>query len=360
MLTARDLPISLGGFEPGPSNAITDVAGVRVGHVTIEADAGVGKGAVRTGVTCVWPHEAWPWEEGVFAGVNVLNGEGELIGICQIQDLGLLRSPILLTSSLSIGAVYDAAAKWAARHDDRLSRTNFFMPVVAEVSDLILSDNRAFPITADHVEDALSRASTAPPAQGSVGAGTGTIAYGLKGGIGTASRRLARGEGDWTIGALVLTNHGERRNLTIGGVNLGPLLNAPSPPKTNGGSCVVVVATDAPLLPHQLRRIAVRAGIGVTRSGAFVGHTSGEIALAFSTACRVPVEAGATIGLHAVRDSDNPAFDLLFEATVDAVHEAVLNSLLTATTTTGFAGVTAHALSVQETAAILGESIGDS
>lgn len=356
----RELGIPLGRFEPGPQNAITDVAGVRVGHETILAEAKAGeRGAIRTGVTAIWPHEGAPWEQAVYAGTNVMNGHGELIGICQIEEYGLLRCPIMLTSSLSIGAVYDGAARWIAQQDPQQSRSNFMMPIVTEVSDLILSDNRAFPITAEHVARALSSASTARPAEGSVGAGTGTICYDLKGGIGTASRVL-RGEwGQWTIGALVLTNFGERANLTIGGVTVGPLLDVPMPPATSDGSCIVVIATDAPLLPHQLDRLARRGMVGLTRSGAFVGHTSGEIALAFSTATKLPPGAkgssAVTITVPAVADGFNPAFNPLFEATVEVAHEAVLSSMFAAETMTGLNGNTVPGLPVQRVAQLLRE-----
>src|SRR5215469_16193677 len=192
MTSPRDLGIPLGRSQPGPQNAITDVEGVRVGHVTISLDAEpAARGAIRTGVTCIWPHACWPWDHAIYAGTNVLNGHGELIGICQIQELGLLRSPILLTSSLSIGAAYDGAARWIASQDPRMSHGKFLMPVVTEVSDLILSDNRAFPITSDHVAEAIASAATSRPAEGSVGAGTGTICYDLKGGIGTSSRVIS-------------------------------------------------------------------------------------------------------------------------------------------------------------------------
>jgi D-aminopeptidase len=354
MSLPRALGIPLGWFDSGPENAITDVAGVRVGHTTIRAEADDRHGALRTGVTAIWPHEAWPWDEGVYAGVSVANGHGELIGICQLEEWGVLRSPLMLTSSLSIGAVYDGVARWAAEQDPRqCGHGSFFMPVVTEVSDLVLSDNRAFPITLDHVVEALEGASDKPPAQGAVGAGTGTICYDLKAGIGTASRRFLAEPGvEWTIGALVLTNYGNRRNLTIGGVPVGGLIDLPIPPARHANSCIVVLATDAPLLPHQLRRVAARAVIGLTRSGAFVGHGSGEIAIAFSTAARV---AGPrhTVDLGAVADGFNPNFNPLFEASVEAVHEAVLNSLFAAETTTGYRDTVVHALPVDSVLDVL-------
>jgi D-aminopeptidase len=349
----RDLGIPLGHHPAGPQNAITDVAGVRVGHATIVEDATPDRGALRTGVTSIWPHDGWPWQEAVYAGASVLNGHGELIGICQIEEMGLLRSPIMLTSSMAIGAVYDGAARWIAEQDPKMSRRNFLMPIVTEVSDLVLSDNRAFPITPAHVGEALASASTERPAEGSVGAGTGTISYDLKGGIGTASRRV----GDWTVGVLVLTNHGDRPDLTIGGVEVGPRLGVPMAPNTNDGSCIVVVATDAPLLPHQLSRLAARGLLGLARAGASAGNTSGELGLAFSTANRIPLDLsnGPTLAVTAMADGFNRAYNPLFLATVEAAHEAVLNSMFAAETMVGFAGVVAPGIPVGTVAELLRE-----
>lgn len=355
MTSPRALGIPVGRFRPGPENSITDVPGVMVGHATVLAEAVAGKhGAIRTGVTAVWPHEGKPWEEAVYAGTAVANGHGELIGICQIREYGLLRCPVMLTSSLSIGAVYDGTARWIAERDPRFLVDNFMMPVVTEVSDLELSDNRAFPITAAHVAEALAASASARPAEGSVGAGTGTVCYDLKGGIGTSSRLLDGAWGEWRLGALVLTNYGNRPDLTIGGVQVGPHLDLPVPAPTDGGSCIVVLATDAPLLPHQLDRIAARAGVGLTRSGAFIGNTSGEIFLAFSTATRLPPDRkNPQIPIRPIADGFNPAFDQLFEATVEVTHEAVLNSMFAAETTVGFAGNTVHGLPVDQVVDLL-------
>lgn len=354
MTSPRELGVPLGNFPAGTLNALTDVAGVRVGHTTVVADATSEHDAIRTGVTAIWPHEGLPWREAVYAGAAVLNGHGELIGVCQIQEWGLLRSPIMLTSSLSIGAVYDGVARWAAARDPQLSRGNFFMPVVTEVSDLALSDNRAFPITPAHVAQALESASAERPAEGGVGAGTGTVCYDLKGGIGTASRLVPFDGGQATIGALVLTNYGERRNLTIGGVEIGPSLDLPIPPAMpTEGSAVVVLATDAPLAPHQLSRLALRGGVGLTRSGAFVGQTSGEIVIAFSTANRVGWEPAPTVDVTIASDGFNPSFNAFFEATLEAVDEAVLNSLFAAETTVGCQGIEVPALPREAVAATL-------
>lgn len=353
----REFNVPLGFYDTGADNAITDVKGVRVGHCTVRGEVDEdGRSDINTGVTCIWPHEGWPWQETVLAGADVANGHGDLIGINQIREWGTLRSPILLSSSLYIGAVYDATAQWAKDVDPAQGRANFFMPIVGEVSDGVLCDSRQFPITRAHVEEALESASAEPPAEGAVGAGTGTLCYDFKGGIGSASRVVPDSGGDWTVGALVLTNYGARRNLTIGGVQVGPLLDVPIPPLPISieGSCIVVVATDAPLTPNQLRRIAKRGSLGLNRSGAFAGHSSGEFTVAFSTANRSKFpEAGSTASIQVVRDGPNEAFQELFEATVEAVNEAVLNSLSEAETTVGFNGAVGHALPVEEVVEIL-------
>jgi D-aminopeptidase len=355
----RDFDLPLGYFAPGNDNAITDVAGVRVGHVTIRDTPAAGAHSdINTGVTCIWPHGGWPWEEGVYAATHVLNGHGEIIGITEVDEYGLLQSPILLASSLNIGAVYDATARWASRFTDQQGRATFLMPVVGEVSDGQLSDSRRFPVTPAHVEQALTQSSTQAPEQGAVGAGTGTVCYDLKGGIGSSSRVVPADGQHWTIGALVLTNYGMRRNLTISGVCIGPELNVPMPGEATSaapeGSCIVVVATDAPLLPHQLRRLAVRGSLGLTRSGGFAGHASGEITLAFSTAARLDARGGTVVDIRAVRDGSNKTpFNRLFEAAVEAVNEAVLNCLFEATTTYGFEGTVVHALPIEDALEIL-------
>jgi D-aminopeptidase len=347
----RELGIPLGFYDQGPHNAITDVPGVRVGHVTVRDGMHGTQSDINTGVTCIWPHEQWPWEEAVYAATHVLNGHGECIGITEINEWGQLRSPIVLTSSLYIGAAYDATARWAARIDPN---GGFFMPVVAEVSDGVLNDSRRFPLTAEHVERALSGASTSPPAQGAVGAGVGTVCYGLKGGIGSASRIAPDLNGPWTVGALVLTNYGERRNLTIAGIPIGHELDVPTPNETSDGSCIVIVATDAPMLPHQLRRLAHRGSLGLTRSGGFAGHYSGEIALAFSTATRIGNSGSTVVDVPALRDGWNEmGFNRLFECAVEAVNEAVLNSLFEGTTTTGIHGHVVHGLPVNTVMSML-------
>ena len=355
MTRPRELGIPLGFYGTGRDNSITDVAGVRVGHVTVRQNPRLdGHSDIHSGVTCIWPHDTWPWDEAVYAATHVLNGHGELVGITEIAECGLLRSPILLTSSLSVGIVYDSTARWAISRDERLARSNFFMPVVTEVSDTILSDNRQFPIVFAHVEEVLTHCTASPPLEGAVGAGAGTICYGFKGGIGSSSRIVPCSVGQWIIGALVLTNYGARRNLTIAGVPVGPAIDLPAEPPSSDGSSIVVLATDAPLLPHQLRRLALRSSIGLTRSGGFAGHASGEISLAFSTAARVNNESEPLLDVRLLRDVANEdVFNAIFEAAVESVNEAVLNSLFQASTTRGRHGRIIHALPVEDTMMLL-------
>jgi D-aminopeptidase len=354
---ARDFGVAIGRFAPGERNAITDVEGVRVGHKTVIKDPGPGSAhAVRTGATAIFPHEGVPWKERVYVGTHVLNGYGEMIGTNQLNEWGILHSPIVLTSSLLIGRGYDATAKWIARHpDDGVGD----MPVVTECDDSYLNDALSFPLEDQDVWDALDAAGSGDVEEGCVGAGTGMQCFDFKGGIGTASRVLPAETGGYRVGALVLTNFGERPDLTIDGVPVGreitDLMPETRPPD---GSCIVVVATDAPMLPHQVRRLAVRAGLGLGRTGSIATNGSGELMIAFSTANRIP--AGASEHATEVRalidgpPDDRPTvFTALFGATVEAVEEAVINALFTAETTTGRDANTLHALPLDRTLELL-------
>ena len=353
---ARELGVEIGTYPTGPHNAITDVAGVRVGHATLVRDPTPdGRGAVRTGVTAIFPHDGLPWVERVYAGTHVLNGYGELIGINQINEWGLLHSPIVLTSSLAIGRAYDATVRWRTeRHAVTTSRGGD-MPVVTECDDSFLNDVTSFPLSDADVFDALDAASGGAVAEGCVGAGTGMQCMDFKGGIGTASRVV---RGGFVLGVLVLTNFGERELLRIDGVPIGREITDLMPEGHEEGSCIVVVATDAPLLPHQARRLAVRAGLGLARCGSTAHDGSGELMIAFSTANRIPLEApGGIVDLRAVLDgasweSEGPMNDL-FAATMEAVEEAVVNALFTATTTAGRDGHVLHALPLDRTLALL-------
>lgn len=343
---ARELGLNLGHLSTGERNAITDVAGVRVGHRTVRRDGDVsGHGAVRTGVTTIFP-AVDPWRNLVYAGTHILNGYGEMIGINEIDEWGVLQSPIVLTTSLSIGLGYHATARWIVREDPASGGR---MPVVTECDDSFLNDATSFPLTEEDVWAALEDAHDGDVAEGCVGAGTGTECFDFKGGIGTASRVLDHGVGGYTVGALVLTNFGIRENLRIDGVPVGREIPDLLPEGNSEGSCIVVLATDAPLLPHQLRRIARRGGLGLARTGSIAGNTSGELMLAFSTAQTIVAGSGGVRKVDAVLDGDDPQALLsgLFSAAVEATEEAVINALFVAETTHGRDGHVLHALPLE-------------
>jgi D-aminopeptidase len=303
----------------------------------------------------VFPHEGLPWVERVYGGTHVLNGYGEMIGINQVNEWGLLHSPIVLTSSLAIGRAYDATIRWRTERYGTTTSQGGDMPLVSECDDSFLNDVTTFPLADGDVFDALDGASDGGVAEGCVGAGTGMQCMDFKGGIGTASRIVA---GGFTVGVLVLTNFGERELLRIDGVPVGREITDLMPEGHEERSCVVVVATDAPMLPHQVRRLAVRAGLGLARCGSTAHNGSGELMIAFSTANRIPLETtDGLIDVRAVLDgasSETPApTNELFAATVESVEEAVVNALFTATTTVGRDGHVLHALPLDRTLDIL-------
>jgi D-aminopeptidase len=354
---ARDLGVRIGLLEPGPLNAITDVAGVRVGHTTLVEGDGplvVGTGPVRTGVTVIVPHDGDPLAEGVYAGCHRLNGNGELTGLEWIRENGLLTSAIGLTNSLSVGLVRDTFAAIAARRGpDR--PVGWSLPVVGETYDGRLNDIDGQHVRAEHVEAALDSAAGGPVAEGNVGGGTGMICHEFKGGIGTSSRVVAESDGGWTVGVLVQANYGGRARLSIAGVPVGqaiPSTEVPSawddPARPNeAGSIIIVVATDAPLLPHQCERLAQRAGLGLARMGGSGANSSGDLFLCFATGNRglviaeEPEDAPRLQSVTAVHDA---WVSPLFWAVIEATEEAITNALVAAETMTGVNGITAHAL----------------
>jgi D-aminopeptidase len=345
----RDLGVRIGSGAPGSLNCITDVAGVRVGHRTIVHGADGDPHAVRTGVTTIFPHEGEPWREPVYAATHILNGYGELIGINTIREWGILESPILLTSSMLIGGVYESAVKWIGSRDAGVGEA--VMPCVTECDDSWLSDVGRFPITEQDVAAALEDASSGPVDEGCIGAGTGMQCFDFKGGIGTASRVLASQAGGYTVGALVMTNHGDREHLRIDGVRVGEALDGIAMPEEHsGGSCIVVVATDAPVMPHQLRRVAERAGMGLAVGGSHASNSSGEQLIAFSTANRVP-RGKDTYVPTVVADGYDGGHVLsgIFRAAIEATEEAVVNALVAAETTIGRSGNTLYELPVDRT-----------
>jgi D-aminopeptidase len=348
---ARELGIAIGGMAPGAGNAITDVPGVRVGHTTlIEGDGPleVGRGPIRTGVTVILPHQGHVGEDLVFAGCHRLNGNGELTGLEWVRESGQLTSPVAITNTHSVGVVRDAviAAEVRQRGPENVL---WSLPVVGETWDGILNDIHGQHVKAEHVDRAIAGASSGPVAEGNVGGGTGMICHGFKGGIGTASRRLSEAAGGFTVGVLVQANHGRRQRLRVNGVPVGEAIPSTEVPIPGGppleqamGSIIVVVATDAPLLPTQCARVAQRAGLGVARVGGAGEHTSGDIFLAFSTGNRTAgADEGRTIRLEML---SNTHITEAFYAVVEATEEAILNALLAARTMTGRDGLTAHAL----------------
>src|SRR5262249_11723274 len=316
---ARDLGIPLEG-TPGPLNAITDVKGVEVGHATLIAGEGklkVGSGPVRTGVTAILPRGK-DSADPVFAGWFSLNGNGEMTGTTWIEESGLLEGPVMLTNTSSVGTVRDAVVKYYTRKNKQ--QQPWLLPVVAETYDGYLNDTHGFHVKEEHAFAALDAAKAGRVAEGNVGGGTGMVCFGFKGGIGTASRKVAEKEGGYVVGVLVQSNFGARHQLRIAGVPVGEELAAPAAPRKESGSIIITVATDAPLLPHQLKRLARRAALGLARTGSVAGNGSGDIFLAFSTAN--PGAAKAT-GLSRASFLPNERMDRLFAATLQATHAAI-------------------------------------
>ena len=367
---AADLGIPQEGTS-GRYGAITDVRGVEVGAVTLIRGSGklrVGRGPVRTGVTAVFPRGR-TGNDSVFAGWFTLNGNGEMTGTTWIEESGRLDGPILITNTHSVGAVRDATIAWMTRH-----RPGFLwaLPVVAETYDGMLNDAEGFHVTREHVFAALDGAASGPVGEGNVGGGTGMNCHGFKGGTGTASRVLEQGAGGYTVGVLVQCNYGQRRRLTIAGAPIGQEITdlvrcyagaePPSRPWLRGlpscgepakvgaaggrhdeglGSIIIVVATDAPLLPHQLQRVAKRASLGVGRIGGLGENGSGDIFIAFSTANPA---AAADTGLATLTMLPNDRINPIFEATVQATEEAIINAMLAARTMTGADSIRSYAL----------------
>jgi D-aminopeptidase len=356
MKRARDVGITIGHLPSGPNGAITDVEGVRVGHSTLVRGEGplvVGEGPVRTGVTVVCPREGLTRDDSVFAGSHRLNGNGEMTGLEWVRESGLLTTPVAITNTHSVGVVRDAliAAELEARTDEN---EYWCLPVVAETFDGTLNDINGQHVRTEHVREALANARGGPVEEGSAGGGTGMICHEFKGGIGTASRLLADEEGGWTVGALVQTNYGRRSMLRVDGAPVGRVLTTervPSPyedgqSSAERGSIIVILATDAPLLPHQCERLAQRASIGLGRMGGGCEDGSGDIFFAFATANDGIPRAGlsqppATIPLQML---PNERMTPLFYAAAEATEEAILNALLAAGTVAGRDGITAYGL----------------
>ena len=342
----RDLGITLGRWPTGPFNAITDVPEVLVGHTTLIYDE---PRVARTGVTVIVPREDRIWRDNAPAAYHVFNGCGEVTGLAWIAESGMLHSPIGITNTHQCGLVRDALGQWA---QNRGYSDQFTLPVAAETYDGWLNDGDAQHVTAEHVFDALRRASSGPVAEGCVGGGTGMICHDFKGGIGTSSRVVENHSGRWTVGVLVQANHGDRDLFRVDGVPVGReipdrLVPIPSPARRQPGlgSIIVVIATDAPLIPAQCKRLAQRATVGLARVGS-VGHNgSGDIFIAFATGNHVPDHGEDLVNLQML---PHHHMNELFEGAAEATEEAILNALCMAHTMTGFQEHTVHALPLDQ------------
>lgn len=347
---ARDLGIPFRG-TPGAWNAITDIDGVTVGQVTLISGEGalkVGAGPVRTGVTAIWPRGKESLQP-VFAGWFSLNGNGEMTGTTWIEESGFLNGPIVITNTHSVGAAHEAVIAWqvAKNNGQEQPANDWWLPLIAETYDGYLNDINGFHIKQEHVFNALNSATSGPVAEGNVGGGTGMIAFAFKGGIGTSSRIINIAECEYKLAVLVQANFGRRHQLQIAGVPVGLEITDLLPgvvetkPDQDQGSIIIVVATDAPLLPHQLKRLARRASMGLARTGSVAGNSSGDIFIAFSTA------NGATLDQNGITKIDmlaNDRMDELFEATAQATEESIINAMIAAETMKGINDRVVHAL----------------
>ncbi len=334
---ARHIGIQIGTLPTGTHNAITDVAGVKVGHVTLnEGDS------IRTGVTAILPSDDI-WTARLFGAAHVIHGNGEATGIARINQAGWIESPILLTNTLSVGAVHDGVVRYIVK---RYPDNNIVLPIVAECYDGGLNDISGLHVTAQHAIEAIENATDGPVTEGSVGGGTGMRCYGFKAGIGTASRVLSEERGGWTVGVLVNSNGGRRSQLRIDGVPVGKEIVGSPPKLGRDGSFIIVIATDAPLTHRQLKQLAMRATHGLARTGTPSTDGSGEFVIAFSTANIFPNRTET--GTFQIEMLINGRLNSLFQAVIEATEEAIVNSMTMATTTTGRNGRTMYAIPLTE------------
>ena len=347
----RDLGIVIGELPTGSANGITDVCGVRVGHATLISGSGrlhPGHGPVRTGVTVILPHEGNLFQHKVRAAVHTINGYGKVFGFEQVLELGVLETPVALTNTLNVGLVADALVQYAIRQNPEIGiTTGSVNVVVGETNDGFLNDLQGRHVRAEHVWSAIENSQDVAVLNGAVGAGTGTCCMGWKGGIGSASRVLPVESGGFTLGALVQTNFGKAGDLKIADLHVSRYLSPweysnITPP--DGGSVMIILATDAPLSFQQLKRLCVRAGVGLARVGSHLAHGSGDFVIAFSTAVQIPHQPVMVVESQPVLVDEARVLNLLFRAVVESVEEAVLNSLCYAETMVGRDGNTAYAL----------------
>ena len=340
--------LHVGSLLAGSLNAITDVRGVMVGHVTLyHPEAGI-----CTGVTAIRPHPGNPFREKVAAGVHVINGFGKAMGLAQITELGTLETPIVLTNTLSVGTAAEGLVRWMLALDPGIGgRAGTVNPVVLECNDGYLNDIRALAVRPEHVMQALAGAAAGPVSEGAVGAGTGMICYGYKGGIGTASRVVVSAAGTFTLGGLVLANFGRRQDLRILGKPVESPPQGVSPPDAgggSGGSVIVVLATDAPLTSRQLGRLARRAVVGLVRTGSHIAHGSGDFVVAFSTAARFSHDAPDQVAWLGYLPDRGETFAQLIVATADVTEECVYHALFRARPIRGHRGRVVPVLRTQE------------
>ena len=343
---ARDYGIIIGTMKTGPDNSITDVQGVKTSHVTLN------KGNdMRTGVTAILPHEGNIFQQKVPAAIYIANGFGKLAGYSQVEELGSIETPIILTNTLSVPAAADALIDYTLSFEKN-KNVRSVNPVVGETNDGRLNNIQARYVKKNHVIEAIKNADSGPVPEGCIGAGTGTICFGYKGGIGTSSRILPKEQGGWTVGVLVQTNYGG--SLKIAGINAGSELKKMKENNSGDGSCMIVIATDAPLRARNLKRLAKRAVFGIAQTGGNCSNGSGEYVIAFSTAeeLRIPYSRGSSFFVNG-KELRNDRMTPLFEAVIEAVEEAVINSLFAAETMQGRGGLIIESLPVKEALDVL-------
>ena len=351
----RDLGVTIGALPTGSLNAITDVPGVRVGHATVVHGAGplrIGEGPARTGVTAIHPHEGAVFQEMIPCAIEILNGAGEITGRSQVDEYGTLETPILITNTLSVGEAHRGCVDWLAKHEPTLGTRHFVVPVVAETYDGFLNDAAGQHVTREHVFAALDSAASGPVAEGNVGGGTGMTLFGFKGGIGTSSRVVEVQGQQHFVGVLVQGNFGADVDLLINGVPVGREVvgyravrgetSQPAPQKD--GSIIVIIGTDIPLSDRQLSRLCKRGMLGLSRAGSTARNSSGDLLLAFSNHPEVRLRRDDDTLQHIAHRKDGGWIDIVFQATIEATTEAVLNALVAAETMTGRDGNTVHAL----------------
>ncbi len=348
----RDYQLAIGEMETGPNNTLTDVPGVRVGHVTLNSGQGwmePGKGPVRTGVTAILPHGGNIYQNKVRAAVTTLNGHTKVAGLEQIREMGVIETPIVLTNTLNVGLAFDALVEYTLRNNDP-REVGSVNPVVGETNDSPLNDIWGRHVKQEHVLQAIENATTQPVEEGAVGAGRGTSCFGWKGGIGSSSRKLPDSMGGYTVATLVQSNFGESRNLNVCGVPVGRFIQPPEEVEMDKpqGSILMILATDAPVDQRLLERMCLRGGIGLGRAGSIYGNTSGDVVIGFTTANQVSWRPLKLVVRADLLIANNQVLSYLFQAAADCMEESIINSLFAAETVEGVDGHIRHHLPVEQ------------